>query len=419
MIDSISKLHKLHAWKEADRLLRLPFHKRSAADLKKLAWAVAAELAFSDPEIMPITVISDLDPGKSCDEFVKDLARLVPAFRYLQDQLSDWTPIKRLRRACRDLCGFHEQTLREREFVKEFDLNFGFDILLLRYELACQIKREKLGLKLLHDSDEITQCLFRSSSDGAPPKDYDRLRDAYDRAEQEITDLLTNKKFGKIYRRLFEKHHNKCLSHISQFVSGYMQDIYQIAAVEYRIQFDQVASELFGLPDIAQSSKREYSRDLLWKLKERVNRRISYGPGGARSRKGFVWREEHKVQLFLTVSKLPTIEKRPMWKYAFDRLIEEDFASRLVCFLRSKTPFKGVSQTLFSEMIRKWRKYSNSLVTVSRNETPRAFEFRHAIEILNYPEITFLTSLKYFSEGKASYVNNTSKPRSNKIRNRI
>ncbi len=122
--------------------------------------------------------------------------------------------------------------------------------------------------------------------------------------------------------------------------------------------------------------------------------------GGSRPRKGFVWKEENKIAFYTQVINLPKIKNKPMWEYALSELMEKDFDFYIEEYLKNKTPFKKVPKQLFGEAIRTWKKYKDEFRSFPRQEKPRAFEFRHALDLLKYPEIAFSTAEKYFQEGK-------------------
>jgi hypothetical protein len=146
--------------------------------------------------------------------------------------------------------------------------------------------------------------------------------------------------------------------------------------------------------------KKKQMKEFIEKpYRETENILLGIGRGGKRPHKRTVWKEEDKIAFYKQVNDLPKINNKPMWEYASNELTEKGFDYYIEEYLRKKTPFKNVPK-LFSEAIRTWRKYKDELIGIKPHEKPRAFEFRHAIHLLNCPEITFYTAEKYYGQGK-------------------
>lgn len=152
-----------------------------------------------------------------------------------------------------------------------------------------------------------------------------------------------------------------------------------------------------GLPPLSKKKMKKFIEEPFQKSEDII---LDTGRGGKRPRKGFVWKEENKSAFYEQVNNLPRINEKPMWEYALSELMEKDFDFYIEEYLRKKTPFQTVPTVLFKEAIKTWKKYKDSLEKLKPQEQPRAFEFQHAIHLLNYSEITFLTANKYFREGK-------------------
>lgn len=156
-----------------------------------------------------------------------------------------------------------------------------------------------------------------------------------------------------------------------------------------------------GFDEPLTSEKRNEILNLFRKINNQFSsERLEIKRGGTRPKKGFVWTEEHKKAFYEQVITLPKIKDIPMWEYALNELMEKDFDFYIEEYLKNKTPFKKVPPKLFNEAIKTWKKYKDDLITIKPSEKPRAFEFRHAVHLLQYTEIAFSTSVKYFSEGK-------------------
>lgn len=158
----------------------------------------------------------------------------------------------------------------------------------------------------------------------------------------------------------------------------------------------EIRKEL-GLPLLKKEEMKEYIEAPYRKIE---NILLDTAPGGGRPRKGFVWKEENLEAFYKQVINLQKIKGKPMWQYALTELMEKDFDFYIEEYLRQKTPFKNVPPKLFSDAIKTWKKYKDDFVNIPPEEKPQAFEFQHALYLLNYPKTTFSTAEKYFSKGK-------------------
>ncbi len=168
--------------------------------------------------------------------------------------------------------------------------------------------------------------------------------------------------------------------------------------------FEEAHIKYINEIDLSEPLSKENKSELINRLRKFNNeissKRLEIQRGGARKRKGFVWTDEYKIKFYETVENLPKIGNKPMWEYALNELMEKDFDFFIKEYLKTKTPFKSVPRKLFNEAIKTWGKYKDQLIDIKPQEKPRAFEFRHALHLLKYPEITYSTAEKYFGEGK-------------------
>lgn len=132
--------------------------------------------------------------------------------------------------------------------------------------------------------------------------------------------------------------------------------------------------------------------------------------GGARERKGFVWSEEKKAAFYDKVEALPKHKSKSIWQFLLDELIEQEFDAETVTWLRSNPAIKNVPKELLNEAIKTWRKYleGEDWDKMKPEDKPRAFEFRHALHLLEYPnEFKYSTLDTYYYEGKKLSDNQT------------
>lgn len=125
--------------------------------------------------------------------------------------------------------------------------------------------------------------------------------------------------------------------------------------------------------------------------------------GGRRERKGFVWTPEKKVAFYKEIEALPKHKRKSVWKSALEELIEQEFDSETIAWLKSRSYLKPLPEKLLDEAIKTWRKYlpDERWAEMRPDDKPRAFEFRYALHRLGYPdEFTHSTLETYYYEGK-------------------
>jgi hypothetical protein len=174
------------------------------------------------------------------------------------------------------------------------------------------------------------------------------------------------------------------------------------------IHLDEHQTLDFVSPELAQrvsGMKKILVEDFLAKHsnEQEVKQALRVKQGGARKRKGFVWTKTEKKAFYQKVESLPTKDSKSYWQYALDLLIEQEFDAETVTWLKSRMVLKDASGELFSEAVKTWRKYlgSEKWGEMLPEEKPRAFEYRHALHLLNYPdEFKFSTLDSYFYVGK-------------------
>jgi hypothetical protein len=136
---------------------------------------------------------------------------------------------------------------------------------------------------------------------------------------------------------------------------------------------------------------------------QEVKRALGIKQGGARKRQGFVWTGKEKIAFYQQVESLPKRGSESYWKYALDVLIEQEFDVETLTWLKSRPGVKDFPEQLFDEAVKTWRKYlkSDNWNEMKPEEKPRAFEYRHALYLLSYPDkFKFSTLDKQFYVGK-------------------
>ena len=206
----------------------------------------------------------------------------------------------------------------------------------------------------------------------------------------------TNSQFISITENVESFVKNAIRKRFSDYLSEPFNDLFFFAS--------EVYSGARRKPDTKEMILFEDPKNIKEKLNQIISKRIKIQTGvqrgGKREKKGFVWTEQSKIYFYKQVTQLPTIGGKPMWEYALEEMTDKNFDFHIEEFLRKKTPFKNVPKALFSKAIKVWKKYKDGLHNIKPEDKPRAFEFQHAIYLLQYSEIKFSTSAKYFNEGK-------------------
>lgn len=132
--------------------------------------------------------------------------------------------------------------------------------------------------------------------------------------------------------------------------------------------------------------------------------------GGARERKGFVWTPEKKIAFYKEVESLPKHKGQSVWQFILNELVEQEFDGETIAWLKSRPYMKAVPEELINSAIKSWRKYLSreNWNEMKTDDKPRAFEFRHALHLLDYPdEFTYSTLETYYYEGRKLSENQT------------
>ena len=153
----------------------------------------------------------------------------------------------------------------------------------------------------------------------------------------------------------------------------------------------------------AKKVSKEIKSSFLNYLNQSVKDKFTDLRGGSRKREGFVWTNVDKIKFYETFEKLPQINGKMLWDYAYEKLNENDFNYKYIDYLKTETLFKEVPEQLFSEAIRTWQKYKNSFTKPKPEEKPLRFALQHTLLLLNFPKTAFSTMKTYKSAGKKLY----------------
>lgn len=142
-----------------------------------------------------------------------------------------------------------------------------------------------------------------------------------------------------------------------------------------------------------------------------VKRVLKVKQGGARKRKGFVWTKTRKTAFRAAVDSLPKHKGKLAWQFLLDELIDHEFDSGMVAWLKSCPALGSLPKGIVDDAIKAWRKYlaHENWGEMKRQDRPRAFGFRHALDLLNYPDgFSYSTLERYYYQGKGVFENQTS-----------
>jgi hypothetical protein len=144
----------------------------------------------------------------------------------------------------------------------------------------------------------------------------------------------------------------------------------------------------------------EILEKIMLKGKRFTNERVGIKRGGPRKTDKFVWTSDRKREFYETVSSIVPRDGQPLWKFAYEELIEKDFSNPIILWLRTETALKDAPMSLWNEAVKVWESSANDFGTLPSEKTPEAFAMLHAIHILSFPKIKLSTMKKYLGQGK-------------------
>lgn len=174
-----------------------------------------------------------------------------------------------------------------------------------------------------------------------------------------------------------------------------MEDAIKAYAIEGTIELNAQAGKKI---DVC-----EYKDAILKTHWSRISEMAGIKRGGARERKGFVWTGDKKIAFYEKVEALPQYKEKSVWQFLLDELIEAEFNIEAITWLKNNPALKAIPEELITLAIKVWRKYlpDEAWDEMKPEDKPRAFEFRHALNLLGYPaENTYATLETYYYEGK-------------------
>jgi hypothetical protein len=196
------------------------------------------------------------------------------------------------------------------------------------------------------------------------------------------------------------------VEHATKRISSNLPQV--VVMIWERILHAMTFSGANALRDIVQIPEQKFGAEEIRKAIfqpdwERLKLISGITRGGRRERKGFVWTPEKKVAFYKEIEALPKHKGKSVWKFALEELIEQEFDSDTIAWLKSRSYLQPLPEKLLDEAIKAWRKYlpNESWNELRSDDKPRAFELRHAIHLLGYPDEFMHSTLEtYYYEGK-------------------
>jgi hypothetical protein len=196
---------------------------------------------------------------------------------------------------------------------------------------------------------------------------------------------------------------------LMRLLPGFLQQLVDMLDVSYICKhLDEYQTEDFPPQDKAATAsefKKILIEDFLAKHSNEpeLRRALRVKRGGPRKRKGFVWTKQRKITFYRSVNRLPKQNGMSVWQFILKMLIDQEFDEQTVSWLKSRPALKGIPKEILNDAIRRWRKYlpEERWNEFKRDDSVRAFEFRHALHLLEYPvEFAYSTLETYYYEGK-------------------
>jgi hypothetical protein len=287
--------------------------------------------------------------------------------------------------------------------VEDNNSRYFFDLILNENEAIAHIDGNEI-FRLAFNPQNFTDNFYKYSPIPKPPegtkirvrsileqqnagRSDEEMEAAVESASIEIMKVVHEAKAEHIAARISENLHRLLVAVIEDAVKAY--------ALEGTIELNKQAGSSINIS--------QYKDLILKQHWARIRDLAGIKQGGARERKGFVWSPEKKVAFYKEVESLPKHKGKSLWQFALDELIERGFEADTIARLKGRSYLKALPERLFDTAVKGWRKYLSDETwnEMKSDDKPRAFEFRHALHLLGYPdEFAYSTLETYYYEGK-------------------
>jgi len=220
-----------------------------------------------------------------------------------------------------------------------------------------------------------------------PERSDEEINAWADRFHEIMMKVVTEEKAKHIAERISEN--------LDSLLIAVMEDAIKAYGLEGTILLNEQAGKQINIS--------QYKDIILKQHWSRIRDLAGIKQGGARKRKGFVWTNERKIAFYEKVEALPKHKDKPVWQYLLEELIEQEFDADTIAWLRTRPAVKDIPKELFDRAVKTWRKHlaDESWNQMKPEDKPRAFEFCHALHLLDYPQSSKYKTLEtYYYEGK-------------------
>jgi hypothetical protein len=348
------------------------------------------------PDDEEIPKLYSLATDEKWEAFFLTLGNVFPDLAGFRNCIPD-VPFREVRRRLLKILRFKLDDLEQRKLlVSSFKRTFTDLITIYEFSVMDSIREGLLGQTPSYNGLELVKKCMNQGDDSETLASYSQ---AFEQVEAEIARFQCDEEIEPKFKQLLAEFETETIGHIESYVDEMLFDFHELMWLEYESKLMAKMKTVFGY-DLSRGRPVTAISKSISVLKKRVNQRLKIGPGGARPRKGFVWKDEEKIRFFEVVEGLPKIRGKSIWDVAFSELREKEFDMRIVAYFRQDKAFKEVPRQLLDEAIKSWRKYRDPDMSVAPQDRPRSFEYRHALSILKYPNIKYSTAQKYFLEGR-------------------
>lgn len=293
----------------------------------------------------------------------------------------------------------------------------------LNFNYSCQIRDDEAIyclegaeiFRVVFKSEDCTNVFFEKLkshdsflklSPEQRPRIYAAVREALAAEGHDATDEQVRQLEEEALKILELKLLKDSLEQATKLISSNLPHV--VVMIWERILHAMTFSGANALRDLVQVPEQKFGAEEIKKSLfqpdwERLKILSGITRGGRRERKGFVWTPEKKVAFYKEIEALPKHKGKSVWKFALEELIEQEFDSETIAWLKSRSYLKSLPEKLLDDAIKAWRKYlpDERWSEMKSDDKPRAFEFRHALHLLGYPDEFMHSTLEtYYYEGK-------------------
>ncbi len=358
-------------------------YKKSDYDLKILIIKTAIEF-FANTTIANIKDLAiKLNPNLETNLFIKELLVFVPELRRFGVEDERLSPSDQLKLAAINLNTFLNNQNLSQIMTDTRRIVFSSQLLGLRYGLATGFIEKTLNEKTNGEPEIIVKKLSQFITNGI---DAD-LFETINFAEKEILRVTNNQKTSQVFNQIMISQIEQMELYFDSIMGKRIMEMLQEVLWE---TLDKSLPNLFDNLNISQHHAKQISRVIKSTYSEYTNQskkeKFVDLRGGTVPRKGFNWTDEKLVEFYKKVEDLPKIKNKSVWEFAAEKLIEMEFDSETIRWVKSRPAFRDVPDELFNDAVKKWRKYEEVSEIFNDEDKPRFFEFRHALHLLNYPD---------------------------------